>query len=405
VQFFSNRLKVDISSKWRLCGLFLTLLVLDPGSTANAQSLEYDDVDLATVRILTVKGVRVQDVPVLGSGERTVAIPNLSHGTGIVVSSDGLVLTAHHVIDNAIALAVKKPESQEVYPAKILYTDPDQDFAFITTNCKFAHFSPLSREPRKLQMREHVNAIGYPIDASSRYPLSSPGIIAGELPDGFIQLGMSLNPGNSGGPVIDSKNELVGIVVARGDPAQGVLGLGLAVPIFPIVSVLQNVIALKREAQSSKWNEEDKLLATMAAILVETGPAGMLREVSKLLQERDGSPLAELRLKAVTGKNVNLSVLAAAYLWDAIVMLTEDESDFGEETNSALEIKTKDYLRHVIELCHVAVEKDPSVSLHSTFVSFVVDQWPQRKSEPFLGKASRKSADLIELSTEDSTTH
>jgi hypothetical protein len=400
VQFFSNRLRVNISSKWRLCRLFLTLLVINPGAIANAQTLEYDDVDLATVRILTVKGVRVQDVPVLGSGERTVAIPNLSHGTGIAVSHDGLILTAHHVVDNSLALAVKIPGSQEVYPAKVLYADPDQDFAFITTNSKFAKFLPLSNKPRNLRMREQVNAIGYPIDASSKYPLSSPGIIAGELPDGFIQLGMSLNPGNSGGPVIDSKNQLVAIVVARGDPAQGVLGLGLAVPLFHIVSVLQDVVALNREAQSAKWSEEDELLAAMAAILVETGPAGMLREVSKLLRERDGSPLAELRLKAVTGKNVNLSVLAAAYLWDAIVMLTEDQTDYGDEKEDALQTKTRDYLRHVIELCHAAVEKDPNVSLHSTFVSFVVDQWPRPKSEPVLGKSSQKSADLLELSSE-----
>lgn len=393
--------KVTLSCSVHLCSLILSLIVIAPSAPSSAQSLDYDDVDLATVRIFTVKGVRVQEVPVLGSGERTVAIPNLSHGTGIAVSPDGLILTANHVVEGSLALAVKLPRSQETYPVRILYNDPDQDFAFLSINAKTEKFLPLSSKPRRLRMREPVNAVGYPIDANSNYPLSSSGIIAGELPDGFIQLGMSLNPGNSGGPVIDASNQLIALVVARGDPAQGVLGLGLAVPLSPIVSVIQDVAALKRETESLKWSEEDKLLSAMAAILVETGPAGMLREVSKLLRERDGFPLAELRKKAVAGKNVNLSVLTAAYLWDAIVMLTEDQVDQAVENSDYRNKRTQDYLRHVIELCHNAVEKDPNVSLHSSFVSFVVDQWPLTKSKPLLGKGNRRSFDLLELSSTD----
>jgi S1-C subfamily serine protease len=386
----SNQKLFFTSAVERAIGLLIVLLIVNI-KTVSAQNLEYADVDLATVRILSVKGVRTQEVPVLGSGEHTVAIPVLSHGTGIVVSPDGIILTANHVIDGALSLAVKMPGDQEAYPAKVLYRDPDWDFAFITTNRKTAKFLKISSDPRKLVMREHVNAIGYPIDATSKYPLSSPGIIAGELPDGLIQLGISLNPGNSGGPIIDASDQLIGIVVARGDPAQGVLGLGLAVPIREIFKSVPQVTALNQAAQTSKWSEEDEVLAAMTGALVENGPAGLLRDVSRLLRERNGSTLAELRLKALAAKNVSFSVIAAAYLWDAIVMLGERREDYREGKNDNREAKTQDYLGQVIELCHRAIIKDPNVTLRSTFVSFVVDQWPDPKTKPTLAKSVRRT--------------
>lgn len=392
-----SHLRIPNQSSRRFSWFLVTTFLLLSPSNSSARSLEYADIDLATVRLLAVKGIHIQEIPVNGTGQRSVAIPNVSHGSGIVVSEDGLIITAHHVIEGALTLAVKIPEKEEAIPAKVLYSDEERDFAILSTATKMDHYLPISSTPKKMRMREPVHAIGYPIDARLPYPLSSPGIIAGELPDGFIQLGMSLNPGNSGGPVIDMDNQLIAIVVARGDPSQGVLGLGLAIPIHPVVAVMHQVVMLGQNGPLVKWTAREKRLAAIAATLVETGPAGMLREVSKLLRERNTSTLTDFQLQAMAGDNTNFSVLTAAFLWDAVVMLTEDAGHEKGSHKRNRHKKANNYLQQAIELCHAAVKRDPDITLQSTFVMFIVGQWPEPTSGMTLDSTTDQEESFLEI--------
>ncbi len=335
--------------------------------------LTYSDVDLATVRIIMVKGVQMERVILGDSRVSAVAMPEIGHGSGVAIRADGLVLTAHHVVEGAGALAVKVPGQRKSHPAQVVYEDKDLDFALVKTSAVFDKYLPISAKPRSLRMREPVHALGYPVDIGLHYPISSPGIIAGLLNDGLIQLAMSLNPGNSGGPVIDAQNELVAIVVARGDPHQGVLGLGVAMPLEPIARALRDNSVLAKKGLS--WTPQQSKLATMVACMAETGPVGILREVSRLLRQADGLSLAELHALAMDGDSADFQALAAAYLWDARLMLVEEAGGILGDGDPRRQ-RASDLLDGTVELCHAALRRDPEVSMRSAFVGFVAGRWP-----------------------------
>jgi len=156
-----------------------------------------------------------------------------SLGSGLIIASDGYILTNNHVIDNAEKVVVKLPSEDTEYPAKVIGKDPQLDIALIKIDAKGLPTASLGDSDR-LEVGEWVVAIGNPFGLDSSV---TSGIISakerhiGQGPyDNFIQTDAKINPGNSGGPLINMRGEVVGINSALFSETGENMGIGFANP-------------------------------------------------------------------------------------------------------------------------------------------------------------------------------
>src|SRR5690606_25310334 len=134
----------------------------------------------------------------------------------------------------------------------------------------------LSAEPPRV--RSTIFAVGYPLDATRKQPQSARGIIAGFLDDGTVQLDIALNPGNSGGPIIDELDAVVGMAIARGDVEQGVQGIGFAVPVQLLQAAL---VEAKRRLAAGEVSTGIAISRDSAMVVDELVQHGALHELRK----------------------------------------------------------------------------------------------------------------------------
>lgn len=151
------------------------------------------------------------------------ANPGNFGGTGFAVSTNGYILTNLHVVNGADSLYVQNSKG-ESFKVKSVYTDPQNDIAILKISDK--HFNGLSTIPYTIKksisnIGENVYTLGYPKDD----------IVLGEgsvsSRSGFIgdttqyQVSILVNPGNSGGPLLDNNGNLVGIISGKQDQTEG----------------------------------------------------------------------------------------------------------------------------------------------------------------------------------------
>ncbi len=161
-------------------------------------------------------------------------------GSGVLVSADGVILTALHVVDDAdtIELTFANGETAEGY---VTERQPLKDIAIIQADGLPAGVAPAVLGDPGLPVGSEAYAVGSPYGL---FGSLSAGVISGRdrsfrLPDstitvtGLLQFDAAVNPGNSGGPLLDRGGRVVGIVIALLNPtdAETFTGIGLAVPI------------------------------------------------------------------------------------------------------------------------------------------------------------------------------
>jgi serine protease Do len=157
-------------------------------------------------------------------------------GSGIIISSDGLILTNQHVIEGAQEISVKvqkKDGSEETYNAKVIGQDKLSDVAVLKIEAKNLPAASLGNSD-KTPIGEWVIAVGNPYGYEHTVTvgvISAKGrnlALAGrEYPD-LLQTDAAINPGNSGGPLLNLKGEVIGINTAIHSRGQGI---GFAIPI------------------------------------------------------------------------------------------------------------------------------------------------------------------------------
>ena len=157
-----------------------------------------------------------------------------SLGSGVIVSSDGYVLTNNHVVDQGVEVTVTMPDQRELR-AKVIGTDPATDIAVLKIDASNLPTMPWG-DSGQLKVAEWVLAIGNPFQLNQSVTL---GIVSatgrrleGRLAtyEDFIQTDAAINPGNSGGALVSARGELVGINTAIFSETGGYQGIGFAVP-------------------------------------------------------------------------------------------------------------------------------------------------------------------------------
>ena len=158
-----------------------------------------------------------------------------SLGSGVIVSSDGYILTNNHVIgDTQAQVSIVMPDKREL-KAKIVGADPWTDIALLKIDARGLPVLPWG-DSSKLKVAQWVLAIGNPFQLNQTVTL---GIVSalgrtlgGSLApyEDFIQTDAAINPGNSGGALVNAQGELVGINTAIFSENGGYTGIGFAVP-------------------------------------------------------------------------------------------------------------------------------------------------------------------------------
>lgn len=155
----------------------------------------------------------------------TIQLPN-GTGSGTIISPDGLVLTNNHVIRNAGRFVTVITSNGKRYQGRVLSFDRLNDLALIKLQTRDLFPSLKFANPNHVQVGRQVFAIGSPFGLSGTL---TRGIISRIARNGDIQTDAALNPGNSGGPLLNSRGELVGVNKAILAPdGRGNTGIGFA---------------------------------------------------------------------------------------------------------------------------------------------------------------------------------
>jgi len=157
-------------------------------------------------------------------------------GSGVVVSEDGYILTNNHVIENAREIIVAMNDDRE-FPAELIGTDPATDLAVIKIKAEGLAHLPFSNSD-DVRVGEWVLAVGNPFNLTSTVTagiVSAKGRDIGIISDraaieSFIQTDAAVNPGNSGGALVNAGGELIGINTAISTHTGSFEGYSFAVP-------------------------------------------------------------------------------------------------------------------------------------------------------------------------------
>ena len=182
------------------------------------------------------------------SSENRIFTKQRGSGSGMIIDSEGYIVTAYHVIEGAKRIRVEvdsrayrvpssdqvtEIETQSSMEAKIVGTFKDADLAVLKINARYLRCLTFS-EPDKLKQGQLVVALGSPDGLRNSVSLGVVSSVARQIePDDsmvYVQTDAALNPGNSGGPVVDVQGRIVGMSVFSLTKGGGSEGVGFAVP-------------------------------------------------------------------------------------------------------------------------------------------------------------------------------
>ena len=166
-------------------------------------------------------------------------------GSGVIVSTDGYVLTNNHVVEGADEIEVILNDSRRTV-AKIIGTDPDTDLAVLKIDLDKLPAIVLGNSD-SLQVGDQVLAIGNPFGVGQTV---TSGIVSAlgrnqlgiNTFENFIQTDAAINPGNSGGALVDIQGNLMGINTAIYSRSGGSMGIGFAIPVSTARMVMEGLV-------------------------------------------------------------------------------------------------------------------------------------------------------------------
>jgi serine protease Do len=258
-------------------------------------------------------------------------------GSGVIVSPDGYILTANHVVDGADEIKVALAKGGREYTATVVGTDPPTDVAVLKVEAGDLPAITLA-DSDTLEVGDVVIAIGDPFGVGQTVTM---GIVSalgrGNFPFGnitdyedFIQTDAAINPGNSGGALVDTEGRLVGINTAILSGSGSYQGVGFAVPVNLARSVMERLIKYGKVTRGSigvrlqpeitadlaeEFNLPDQKGAMITEVLPNTPGARAGLKSGDVIREVDGRKIADMRQlrllisQTAPGTRVKLTVL------------------------------------------------------------------------------------------------
>ncbi len=202
-----------------------------------------------------------------------------SLGSGVIVDTQGYILTNNHVVEGADEIEVALSDGRKTR-ATIVGTDPESDLAVIRINLPKLPAITIG-QPDQAQVGDVVLAIGNPFGVGQTVTL---GIVSATGRDhlginryeNFIQTDAAINPGNSGGALIDTQGNLIGINTAIYSQSGGSLGIGFAIPISNAKSVMESIIRSGHVVRGWIGVEPQELTVELAESLNLTQRSGSI---------------------------------------------------------------------------------------------------------------------------------
>ena len=193
-------------------------------------------------------------------------------GSGVIIRPDGYIVTNNHVVADASKISVTLNNNQQ-YDATVVGTDPATDVAIIKVDAHNLPTIPMG-DSDALRLGEWVLAIGSPLGVQLRSTITA-GIVSAKgrsMPDysgefkieSFIQTDAAVNPGNSGGALVNKKGELVGINTAIVSQTGSYTGYSFAIPVNIVKRVVEDLIdfgSVKRAVLGISMGTVDKKIA------------------------------------------------------------------------------------------------------------------------------------------------
>lgn len=180
-------------------------------------------------------------------GGRSRSIPQMASGSGAIISQDGYIVTNNHVVTGADEINVTL-SNKKTFKAKVVGADPSSDLAVIKVEAKGLPFLIYGNSD-EVKVGQWVLAIGYPLTLETTV---TAGIVSAkgrtleinsrqsENPvESFIQTDAAVNPGNSGGPLVNTDGKLIGINSAIASPTGAYAGYSFTIP----VNIVKKIVA------------------------------------------------------------------------------------------------------------------------------------------------------------------
>ena len=210
-------------------------------------------------------------------------------GSGVIIREDGYIVTNNHVIDGATRIEVTL-NNNETYPATLVGTDPATDVALLKIEANGLPIIPFG-DSDKLRLGEWVIAIGSPYDLRSTITAGIVSAKGRSMPsngeykiESFIQTDAAVNPGNSGGALVDKAGNLVGINTAIISQTGSYSGYSFAVPsnivkkiaydLMDFGSVKRAVLGISMKPIDDKIAEDLKLSSRNGVYIDEVSKSG-----------------------------------------------------------------------------------------------------------------------------------
>jgi serine protease Do len=267
-------------------------------------------------------------------------------GSGVIVSSDGYILTNNHVIDRARTITITLTDKRE-FRSRIVGADPKTDLAVVKIDAQ--NLPTVSwGDATQLQVGEYVLAVGNPFGLNSTVTL---GIVSalgrGHMGitqyEDFIQTDAAINPGNSGGALVNTRGELVGINTAIFSQTGGYQGVGFAVPTSmskPIYEslakngkVVRGFLGVSIQDLTQDLAKSFDLKDAKGALISDVkdeGPADLAGlKQGDIVRMYQGSPVEDAAAlqrqvtKTVVGTNVTIRVIRDGHERDLTVTIGE----------------------------------------------------------------------------------
>jgi len=184
-------------------------------------------------------------------------VPQGGIGSGFMIDASGQILTNNHVVENADRLEVTLIDGSQ-FPGTLVGRDPSNDIAIVRIDAPADQIRPLKLgRSAELAVGQQVVAIGNPFGFERSV---TTGVVSalgrtlrasnGRMISGIIQTDAAINQGNSGGPLINSQGEVIGINTAIFSPSGGSIGIGFAVPADTIARLMPGLVTKGRVSHS-----------------------------------------------------------------------------------------------------------------------------------------------------------